>query len=128
MTLHSIRVRITVWYAAVLAVVLVAAGAITYAVARRQIQHSTDAAIAGMTQNFVAALNDEAGERGGVLHTRPANEILAQFRDNERAIVLLTADGGEFAGHATPLARRIDHALLRRQIAMMTFGFSTIDD
>ena len=128
MRLHSIRLRITVWYAAVLAVVLVAAGAITYAVARRQIQHSTDAAIAGMTQNFTAALNDEAGERHGLLQPRSANEILAQFRDNGRAIVLLAADGGELAAHATPLARRIDHSLLRRQIAMMTFGFTTLDD
>lgn len=128
MTLHSIRLRITVWYAAVLAVVLVAAGAITYAVARQQIQHSTDTTIAGMTQNFTAALNDEAAERHGELRTRPAEEILAQFRDNERAIVLLTADGGEFAAQATPLARRIDHTLLRRRIAMMAFGFTTLED
>ncbi len=127
MTPHSIRARITAWYAAILAVALVAAGAITYAVARREIQHATDAGIADMTRNLAAALNDEAAERHGVLRPRAALEILAEFRDNARAIVLLAADGSTFTVGDTPMARRLDLTLLRQRAIAHTFGFSTID-
>ena len=45
MSLHSIRVRLTAWYTLVLALTLLAADAITYVVARGQIQRSADASI-----------------------------------------------------------------------------------
>jgi len=126
MMLASIRSRLTAWYALVLAIVLVAAGVITYAVARRQISRSTDASIATTARQLEGGLKDEAAEGRGTLQLRSANELLADFRDNERAIVLLSADGREFAAHATPLAQSLDRALLRRRAVMRAFGFVTI--
>jgi heavy metal sensor kinase len=125
MMIDSVRGRLTAWYTAVLAVVLVAAGMISYAVARRQIQRSADASTVTTARQLAAGLVDEAAEGHGTLRARSANELLAQFRDNERSIVLLTEDGREFAAHATPLAKSLDRALLRRRVAARTFGFST---
>jgi hypothetical protein len=122
MTLHSVRLRLTAWYAAVLAAALLAAGGITYAVARRQIERSADASIASTARTLAAALADEAAESNGVLLPRSANELLAEFRDPDRAVVLLGADGNEFAAQTTPLARTLPRSLLRKR----PFGFSTV--
>jgi len=103
--LDSIRSRLTAWYAAVLAVVLVAAGMVTYAVARRQIQRSTDTSMVMTARQFAAGLNDEASEGHGALQRRSANELLADYRDSDRAIVLLTGDGHLFAAHQTALSQ-----------------------
>jgi len=124
MIIQSIRGRLTAWYTAVLAVVLVAAGMISYAVARRQIQRSADASTATTARQLTAGLVDEAAEGHGTLRPRSANELLGQFRDNERAIVLLTEDGREFAAHTTPLAKSLDRALLRQRVTARMFGFS----
>lgn len=124
--LRSIRSRLTAWYTIVLATVLVSAGAITYEVARRQILHSTDASMIMTAHQFAAGLTDEVSESHGVLRLRPANELLAQFRDRNRAIVLLTDDGREFAAHATPLAQSLDRRLLSRRAAERAYGVVTL--
>lgn len=126
MILHSIRARITAWYATVLALALVAAGTITYAVARQQIQRSTDASIASTARNLTAGLVEEAAESQGALQVRSMNEMLTNFRDNDRAIVLLTDAGRELASHDTPLARALDHALLQRRAGARAYGFTTL--
>lgn len=125
MSLHSIRVRLTAWYALVMAVAFVAAGAVTYAVARRQVQRSADAAAVSTTHNFISALRDEMDEGRGRLTLRSANELLAEFRDEERAIVILDAAGEELAAHQTALAHSLDRALLRRLTAARQFGLTT---
>ena len=85
----TIRVRITAWYAAVLAAALLAAAAITYAVVRQQLQRSMDASMASIARSITAGLEDEASENRGALPLRSANELLAQFRDNDSGIILL---------------------------------------
>jgi heavy metal sensor kinase len=125
MMIGSIRGRLTAWYSVVLAVVLVIAGTISYAVARRQILRSTDASMATTEHQFASGLNDEASEAKGTLRLRAANELLADLRDNERAIVLLTAGGREFAAHTTPLAQSLDRVIIRRRAAAGAFGFLT---
>lgn len=126
MTLHSIRVRLTAWYALVLAIALLAADGVTYVVARKQIQRSDDAALVSTTRNFLSALRDEIDEGHGVLHLRAANELLAEFRDNGRGLVLFRTDGSEFAAHQTPVARSLDRALLRRLTTRRGFGLATV--
>jgi signal transduction histidine kinase len=129
MSLHStrsIRLRLTLWYAAVLAMALAVAGAISYGVARQQIAGSTDASIATTAGNLATGLTNEASEGHGVLRLRSANELLSESRDNERAIVVFTADGREFAAHTTPLARSLDRAQLRQRVTARTFGFATL--
>jgi heavy metal sensor kinase len=115
----TIRARITVWYTLVLAVTLAIAGAITYAAVRQQIERAGDASMSSTAHTLAAGLADEAGESSGVLEVRSANELLTEFRDHERAIVLLTPDGREFAGHGTP----VDPALLHRLATTRAFGF-----
>ncbi len=124
--LHSIRVRLTAWYALVLAIALLAADGVTYIVARNQIQRSNDAALLATTRDFLSALRDEIDEGEGVLRLRPANELLAEFRDDGRGVVLLHPDGSEFAAHQTPVARSLDRPLLRRLTTARRFGLTTV--
>lgn len=125
MSLHSIRVRLTAWYALLLAIALLAADAVTYVVARKQIERSTDAALVATTRNLISGLRDEVEEGDGALRLRSANELLAEFRDDDRGVVLLNADGSEFAAHQTPVARSLDRGLLRRLAAAHRFGLIT---
>jgi heavy metal sensor kinase len=115
----TIRARITVWYTLVLAVTLAIAGAITYAAVRQQIERASDASMSSTARTLAAGLADEAGESNGVLEVHSANELLTEFRDHERAVVLLTPDGREFAGHGTP----VNPALLPRLATTHAFGF-----
>jgi len=126
MTLHAIRVRLTAWYALVLCIALLATDAVTYVVARKQIQRSDDAALVSTTRNFASALRDEIDEGHGVLRLRAANELLAEFRDNGRGIVLLHPEGSEFAAHQTPVARSLDRDVLRRRTTAHEFGLVTV--
>jgi len=128
MSVHSIRVRLTAWYAAVLAVALAVAAAITYAAVRQQIQRSVDTSLASTARTLAAAAVDEAAESKGVLPVRAANELLMEFRDNDRAVILLTGDGRELAAQVPPLTRALDRALLRRRVASRAFGFVTTPD
>src|SRR5436305_1856539 len=95
--LRSIRARLTAWYALLLAIALLAADLATYALARTQIERSADAALLSTTRNLISALRDEVEEGGGALSLRAANELLAEFRDDDRAVALLNADGSEIA-------------------------------
>ena len=126
MSLQSIRVRLTAWHALLLAIALLATDGVTYVIARNQIQKSSDAALLSTTRNFVSALRDEIDEGHGVLRLRAANELLAEFRDNGRGVVLLHPDGSEFASDQTPVARSLDRALLRRLTAAHRFGLVVV--
>jgi heavy metal sensor kinase len=126
MTIDSIRGRLTVWYASLLLIVLIASGMVSYAIARRQIQRSTDSSMAATAREFAAGLADEATESHGTLHVRSANELLADYRDNDRGIVLLTGDGREFAAHTTKPAKSLDRTLLHSRVASHQFGFATL--
>lgn len=124
--LDSIRSRLTAWYTLVLATMLASAGIVTYAVAQRQIFRSTDASMVMTAHQFAAGLTDEISETRGVLRVPFAKELLAEFRDRDRAIVLLTGDGREFAAHTTPLAQSLDRRLLARRVAEHADGAVTL--
>ena len=120
--------RLTAWYALLLAVALLATGAVMYVVAEKQIQKAADATLISTTRNFLSALRDEIDEGQGVLRVPAANDLLAEFRDNGRGIVLLHADGSEFAAHQTPVARSLDREVLRRLAKGRRFGLITVAD
>ena len=126
MSLQSIRVRLTAWYALLLAIALLTTDAVTYVVAKQQIERSADAALVSTTRSFLSALRDEIDEGHGVLHVPAANELLAEFRDDGRGIVLLNPDGSEFAAHQTPVARSLGRDVLRRLTKAHQFGLSTV--
>lgn len=99
MPIDSIRGRLTAWYSVVLAIVLVATGAISYEVMRRQLRRTTDAALSATSRQIVATLRDEAAENRGALSPRAIAEVLGEFRDRERSAALSTAPAR--AGFAT---------------------------
>jgi two-component system, OmpR family, sensor kinase len=61
----SVRVRLTLWYTAVLACALVALGLATYLVLRRNSAHQTDAAIVEMAESFLTTVTAETRDAPG---------------------------------------------------------------
>jgi heavy metal sensor kinase len=112
--IRSIRGRLTAWYSVVLAVVLVATGAISYGIMRRQIRRTTDAALTAAARQVANTLRDEAAENHGVLLPRFVAEVLNEYRDRDRPVALFTRDGrAVWSTSATPPPRAA--------------GFATID-
>jgi heavy metal sensor kinase len=119
----SVRARLTAWYTLVLAVVLVAAGMVSYAVMKQQLRHEVEASLDATARQIVATLSDEAKEHAGVLPPRSAVEALKDLADGDRAIIILTPDGRDFAASPTPLTRMVDRALVRERVTKHRFGF-----
>jgi heavy metal sensor kinase len=126
MIADSIRGRLTAWYTLVLAVVLIAAGMMSYAVMRRQMGRTTDASLRTSAHQLASALEEEAKENDGALQVRSANEVLANFRDNDRPMIILGANGDDFAASITPITASVGRAALRGEIARRRFGLSSL--
>jgi heavy metal sensor kinase len=126
MIIESIRARLTAWYTLVLAVVLIAAGMMSYAVMRRQMGRATDLSLVTSAHQVAAALEEEVSESHGTLTLRSANEVLANFRDNDRPMIILGANGNDVATSATPITASVDRAALRQRIARRSFGLSSL--
>jgi heavy metal sensor kinase len=126
MIIDSIRGRLTAWYTLVLAVVLIAAGLMSYAVMRRQMRRTTDASLRTSAHQVASALEEEVAESHGALQLRSANEVLANFRDNDRPMIILTGNGSEFAASATPITVAVDRAALRQRMQRRSFGLSSL--
>ena len=62
--LDSVRVRLTVWYSAVLAVVLILVSATTYFIVRRTSMQRTDADLAVLADSFLATFQAELADAG----------------------------------------------------------------
>ena len=125
MIVDSIRGRLTAWYTLVLAIVLIAAGMMSYAVMRQQMGRTTDASLRTSVHQVAAALEEETAEDHGTLQLRSANEILANFRDNDRPMIILGANGNDFAASLTPITSTVDRAAVRQRIARRSFGLSS---
>ncbi|MEA2329635.1 MAG: hypothetical protein QOE68_4594 [Thermoanaerobaculia bacterium] len=126
MIIDSIRGRLTAWYTLVLAVVLIAAGMTSYAVMRRQMRRTTDGSLVTSAHQLASALEEEAAEGHGTLKLRSANELLSNFRDNDRPMIILNGDGSDFAASATPITAAVDRAALRQRVARHSFGLSAL--
>jgi heavy metal sensor kinase len=126
MIINSIRGRLTAWYTLVLAIVLIAAGLVSYAMMRRQIRHATDESLAISTRQLATALLQETSEDHGALLLRSANEELSNFRDNDRPMIVLNADGSDFAASVTPITGAVDRAKLHHWIQQRSFGLFTM--
>ncbi len=123
--IHSIRARLTAWYSAVLAVVLIAFGAVSYGVTRSQISATADEALVTTARELAAALSNETGDASGALG-EPATEVLLDFRYSDQPIFVFSPDGKPVASSSTPGARTLDLRPLRERIMRRQYGFSTI--
>lgn len=125
--LDSIRGRLTAWYTLVLAFGLLASGFVSYEVTRRQIRRSGDASLSITVRQLTGALTNEAAESRGILQVRSAIEVLTDFRDSGRPMIVLTANGREFAASPVPLTRTVDRTVLRKRITAGVWGYDTIE-
>ena len=80
--LHSVRARLTLWYTAILALVLVIFGAVSYVLLAREIRAETDASLADTAHEFAAAFDPAEHTRG--------RDALLDFRYSDREILVLS--------------------------------------
>lgn len=91
--IRSIRARLTLWYAAVLAVVLMAFCALTLLFVRRAVLQTIDDSMSETAREVQHTFGDELRETRGVLGAEGVLELLAPFRAVSRRVFLLTERG-----------------------------------
>jgi two-component system OmpR family sensor kinase len=97
--LDSVRVRLTVWYSAVLAVVLVVVSATTYLIVGKTSMQRTDADLEVLSDSFLVTFQDELSDTPGTHASAvlsAARQAMVEHRSNSDAFVVL-GPGGEIA-------------------------------
>jgi heavy metal sensor kinase len=87
---HSVRARLTLWYTAILALVLIIFSAVSYVLLARAIRAENDAALADTAHEFAAAFDPADRSRG--------RDVLLDFRYSDRQILVLSSKGEVVAG------------------------------
>jgi two-component system OmpR family sensor kinase len=87
---HSVRARLTLWYTAILALVLIIFSAVSYVLLARAIRAENDASLADTAHEFAAAFDPADGSRG--------RDVLLDFRYSDRQILVLSPKGEIVAG------------------------------
>src|ERR1700675_650559 len=88
--LDSVRVRLTVWYTAVLALVLIVLSLVTYFIFWRSAVQRTDANLAELSEAFLVTLRAELEDQGGPNPLKAAAQVAIaehNFRDDVYVIV-----------------------------------------
>jgi two-component system, OmpR family, sensor kinase len=90
----SVRVRLTLWYTAVLTCVLVAMAFATYFLLRQDSARRTDAAIVEVADSFLATVNAEARDATGPDGLKAAIEqAISEHKYRETVFVVLDQEG-----------------------------------
>jgi putative Ca2+/H+ antiporter (TMEM165/GDT1 family) len=101
--LDSVRVRLTVWYSAVLAVVLVLVCATTYLIVQKTSMRRTDEDLSVLADSFLvtfqAELADAANIQGSAVLSA-ARQSMVEHRSNSDAFVVL-GSGGEIVANSS---------------------------
>jgi len=87
---HSVRARLTLWYTAILALVLIIFSAVSYVLLARAIRAENDASLADTAHEFAAAFDPADRSRG--------RDVLLDFRYSDRQILVLSPKGEIVAG------------------------------
>jgi two-component system, OmpR family, sensor kinase len=87
----SVRVRLTLWYSLVLAVVLVFLAVVTYLLYRHNISRRADSDLAQLTEAFVTTFNAELAH--GATVKNAARESIAEHRFRGTFFVLMDGSG-----------------------------------
>jgi Signal transduction histidine kinase len=82
---HSVRARLTLWYTAILALVLVIFSAVSYVLLAREIRADTDASLAETAHELAAAFDPADHSRG--------RDVMLDFRYSDREILVLSPRG-----------------------------------
>jgi heavy metal sensor kinase len=92
--LDSVRVRLTIWYSAVLTIVLVLLAIITYLVYQRNITQRTDANLVELANAFATTFEAELPDQTGIEPVREAaRESLVEHRFRDTIFVILDGNG-----------------------------------
>jgi len=103
----SIRARMTLWYTAVLAVLLIVVAGGTYLFFARAMQRRTDVSLAGLTAAFRTTLESEFKDQTDADPLRAAvQETLDEFQFRDHIFAVLDADGRLLAASNNQAARR----------------------
>ena len=90
--LDSVRLRLTVWYSAVLAVVLILVSATTYLIVRKTSMQRTDADLAVLADSFLATFQAELADAGNTQTAAilsAARQAMIEHRTNTDFFVVL---------------------------------------
>ena len=82
---HSVRSRLTLWYTAILALVLIIFSAVSYVLLARAIRAENDSSLAETAHEFAAAFDPADRSHG--------RDVLLDFRYSDREILVLSAKG-----------------------------------
>ncbi len=116
---YSVRARLTLWYTAVLAVVLVTFSGISYVVLAREIRASTDALLGGTARELTGAFIDAPARAAS------SGELLLDFRYSDRAIMVFSTDGQIVASSRSSLSRE-DRTRVANLVRSGFTGYSTV--
>jgi two-component system, OmpR family, sensor kinase len=93
--LDSIRVRLTLWYTIVLAIVLILLAAFTYFMYRRNVVRSSDNGLRELTNAFATTFQAELSEgNGSAAPEAAAREAMVEHRFRDTLLVILDSSGG----------------------------------
>ena len=94
--LDSVRVRLTAWYSAVLAVVLVMFSATTYLIVQKTSMQRTDTDLEMLADSFLVTFHAELGDAtatGASLILSAVHQAMIEHRTNSDAFVVLSPNG-----------------------------------
>ncbi len=103
--LDSVRVRLTVWYSAVLAVVLVLVSATTYLIVRKTSMQRTDEDLAVLADSFLVTFQDELRDPPGTRASAvlaAAQQAIVEHRSNGDSLIVLAPGGETVASSSDP--------------------------
>src|SRR5437660_5741149 len=116
--LDSVRVRLTLWYTAVLTLVLIALSTITYFIFWRSTVQRTDVNLAELSEAFLTTLDAEVSDQSGPDSLRLAGQVAItehRFRDHVFAIfddagnIVVSSQEVPPASSTVPFSRSEEH-------------------
>lgn len=118
----TVRARLTLWYCALLAVVLVAFSTVSYLAIARAIRADNDASLADTAHELSAAFGRSALGEGGLSRSVPLD-----FRYSDRAIFVFDAAGSLAAASRSREVSAADRDALARRVASGARGTFTVE-
>lgn len=95
---NSVRVRLTLWYSAMMAGVLIVLSAVTFLILQKNVVRRTDTSAEEQAESFLKTVNAEVHDESGPETLQEALEVaIAEHRFRETVFVVLDQAGGVMA-------------------------------
>ena len=117
--LRSVRARLTIWYTAILALVLITFSVISYGLLARENRAETDSSLAGTAREFTSAFSSDSS----VAFARDA--VALDFRYSDREIIVISPSGTVVAASRPHLAAA-DRQRIADLVRSGATGFHTV--